>query len=172
MKIQSIFLLFFPVCDGKRQKNCLKKSPENVHQNSNNPFPSLFNDFFIQPSFPSSRGCTTFLSFAMWGATVLVEWFSPEYYLNLMPQIEMGYQVQMQYMKAATEGHHETQQQYYVVLMFSGQGGSDWEYGYRQACPCMGGCMGGAWLPGLVRLDLSIGGGLVGDDEEVAGVGS
>ena len=32
--------------------------------------------------------------------------------------------------------------------------------------------MGGAWLPGLVRLDLSIGGGLVGDDEEVAGVGS
>ena len=34
---------------------------------------------------------------------------------------------------------------------------------------CMGGCCG-AIVPGLVRLDLGIGGGLVGDGEEVIGL--
>ena len=32
-------------------------------------------------------------SFAMWGATILVEWFIPGHYLYLMLQTVMGYQL-------------------------------------------------------------------------------
>ena len=71
--------------------------------------------------------------------------------------------------------------------------GLNWDFGDGQAGPCMGPCMGCAWhgagvvvvvvvvvvvgvdfclgiIPELVRLDSSIGGGLVGDGVEVVGV--
>ena len=52
--------------------------------------------------------------------------------------------------------------------------GLNWGFGEGQAGPCMGRLM--AWcmvhgiVPGLMRLKLSIGGGLVGDGEEVIDV--
>ena len=44
--------------------------------------------FFIMPSYPPSQA--PIASFVMWGATVLVEWFSPGYYLYLMLQTVTG----------------------------------------------------------------------------------
>ena len=47
----------------------------------------------------------------------------------------------------------------------------DWGLGRRASWAVHGWCMGGAWLlPGLVRLDLGVGGGLDGYGEEVVGV--
>ena len=44
--------------------------------------------FFIMPSYPPSRA--PIASFVMWEATVLVEWFSPDYHLYLMLQTVTG----------------------------------------------------------------------------------
>ena len=52
----------------------------------------IFVLFFFAPSYPPSRAVLLFLSFAMWGATRLVEWFSPGHYLNLMLETVTGYQ--------------------------------------------------------------------------------
>ena len=40
--------------------------------------------FFNSTILSSISSFTTFSSFTMWGATVLVEWFSPGHYLNLI----------------------------------------------------------------------------------------
>ena len=42
-----------------------------------------------------------------------------------------------------------SKEQYHVVQMPIGLVGLDWEYGDRQAGPCMGRCMGGAWWCGV-----------------------
>ena len=42
------------------------------------------------------------------------------------------------------------EQQYHVVLFRMCRVGLKWEFGDRQAGPCMGRCMGGAWVGDLV----------------------
>ena len=39
----------------------------------------------------------------------------------------------------------ESEQQYHVVQLPTGQEGSDWDFGEGQAGLCMGRCMGDAW---------------------------
>ena len=49
--------------------------------------------FFYSTILSSISSSTTFSSFAMWGAIVLVEWFSRGHYLKIMLQTVMRYQL-------------------------------------------------------------------------------